>query len=377
MYPNKPLKSSPNQTITPQQNNYWYDEPIEGALFMAVKEVSNGAYVNPAQTAWAVSQVKGEKGESGQSDVDYLKNIFDKVDSKPNEALLRGFIGVTSGGTDNVVAMMNGSGSTEFTDEEHGTLMIAAGIDGGLGYARDAKFRVYQDGTICAKDAEIDGSITAETGSIGGIEINAEGIGSVGDDGNGFSLGKDGSININNKNVQINNSGITFLSSGGEPVLSVANTSYSSLTQFVTSMSGNTVHQTVGTILPIDETSERKYVYSTEQFSINPTFTTPITIPNSEFTIPAGSKQMVKITFNSIYINGAEHHDGGYNVNIEYHLCSMITHLPFFIVDNQGHQWFLDSFDCSVHQTISHQFRGSSYSYMQILPEGTYHLQLM
>ena len=279
---NKPLKSSPNQTITPQQNNYWYDEPIEGALFMAVKEVSNGAYVNTAQTAWTVSQVKGEKGADGQSDVDYLKNIFEEVDSKPNEALLRGFIGVTSGGTDNVVAMMNGSGSTEFTDEEHGTLMIAAGIDGGLGYARDAKFRVYQDGTMYAKNGIFEGTVQAGD-----------------EDGYGFKLSSNGDVDISNKNVQINNSGIFFKNDSGDNVLSVVNKAYHSLTEFVDSMNGGSYVTGGGReIVFRSETYERSQTVAV----FSPSSTTRF--DNTTFTVSPGYTNKVTVTIRDSITGG-------------------------------------------------------------------------
>lgn len=214
----RPLKSSPNQSITPAQNNQWYDEPISGATFMAVKEVSNGAYVNTAQTAWTVSQIKGEKGDDGEypHDLDYLMDVFGKKNvDQGNGAVLREFLGVTDDGSasSNVVAFMNGSSGTNntFVDSTDGKLMIAAGIEGGLAYAKSAKFRVFSNGKIYAEAADISGTINADSGSfkgtivansgtIGGIEISNNGLSSQ-----NFSVDSDGNLIVSSIKISTEN----------------------------------------------------------------------------------------------------------------------------------------------------------------------------
>ena len=190
---------------------------------MATTQMKNGVWGE-----WNVMKVKGEKGDSG--DLKFLENIFTEVDNEPDKALLRGFVGVVENGTqENVVAFINGHDS--IADSTHGTLMMAAGVDS-VEDANNAKFKVYEDGSVFAEDAYIKGEIEANQGSIGGIHIDRNGIST-----DGFNIGSDGfitasNISINNENVIINDDNIVFLNNGS-PVLSVGNKSYSSASDFL------------------------------------------------------------------------------------------------------------------------------------------------
>lgn len=204
----------------------WYDDADQcpsGVIWMATTQMKNGVWGE-----WNVMKVKGEKGDSG--DLKFLENIFTEVDNEPDKALLRGFVGVVENGTqENVVAFINGHDS--IADSTHGTLMMAAGVDS-VEDANNAKFRVYEDGSVYAEDAYIKGEIEANEGSIGGIHIGSDGIST-----DGFSIGSDGfitasNISINNENVIINDDNIIFLN-GGNPVLSVGNKTYSSAADFL------------------------------------------------------------------------------------------------------------------------------------------------
>ena len=364
-----PLKDSPRASHASPDSNHWYDSPIEGAVLMAVRQVRNGEYV-PGED-WQITKIKGEDG-TPPTDLEYLKEVFPNVDASADTATLRGFLGVMSGNSD-VVAFLNGKNN--ISDENHGTLMMAAGVDS-LNQANLAKFRVYEDGTMCAKDAEIDGSITAATGFIGGIEIGNGGIGTTGDDGNGFRLGSDGSVTINNKNVQINNNGITYLSNDGEPVLTVQNFSYTSLTQFVNTMSGETMEVVKGYTSPIDYKTTQTYVYAgapqTIEYSID--YTEPVAL--ATFTIPAGSKQRVIISPGGIHINGNILNYETEQVYIQNDLCNLEYFMPIMLVYPNGEENVLDRVYGNIGQSYSDNPRGVSYTYTRILSEGTYTLQI-
>ena len=288
-----PSKDSPKASHASPDSNYWYDSPIEGAVLMAVRQVRNGEYVHGED--WQITKIKGEDGAS-PTDLEYLKNIFPNVDASADTATLRGFLGVMSGNSDNsdVVAFLNGSSG--ITDQDHGTLMIAAGVES-LNQANLAKFRVYEDGTVCAKDAEIDGSVTASTGYIGGISINGNGIGITNGD-NGFFFGSDGSISINNKNVQITNEGIFFKNDAGDNVLSVVNKAYHSLSAFTDTMAGgsSTIRGSVNEI--IDSNNIEHATTISKMADI------PLTFKGTTFTVPDGYTNKVTVTINDAIEGG-------------------------------------------------------------------------
>lgn len=118
------------------------------------------------------------------SDLDYLKNVFgsEKI-ANYDGVTLSSVVGVKDV-SNNIVAGMYGGAvdvlnSAGYKDAEHGTLMIYAGAtsiqDGG-----NAKYRVYEDGRVYAKDLVAEGTIYAHDGVFSGIvkhkvvEINSD-----------------------------------------------------------------------------------------------------------------------------------------------------------------------------------------------------------
>ena len=346
----------------------WYDEVDEipagyGAVWMAQITGSNNVFND---NDWQYMKVKGEKGADGQTptDLDYLKQLFDpaNVDQKPG-ALLREFLGVTDTpqGT-NVVAFLNGSADVAQMDGK--TLMVAAGCNG-LTDANNAKFRVYSDGTMYAKEGVFEGTIQAST-----ITANDG-------EGNGFTFGKDGTVEINNKNVQINNSGITYLSDEGEPVLTVQNAAYTSLTQFVNTMSGDSFSIVKGITIAIDnKTVPQTYVYGGAPTTIEyeTGSTSPVVL--ATFTIPAGSKQRVVISPGGIILNGTILNYATTEVNLESYLCNFMYAVPIILVYPNGSEDLLDMVADNVTQAYSSNPRGPSSTYTRILSEGNYSLQI-
>ena len=112
------------------------------------------------------------------SDLDYLKNVFgaEKIDNHDG-VTLSSMVGV-KGSDNNVVAGMYGGGVTKlnsegYKDPDHGTLMMFAGASS-VQDARNAKFRVYGDGTIYAHDGVFEGVVKHQV-----LEINANNIDTI------------------------------------------------------------------------------------------------------------------------------------------------------------------------------------------------------
>lgn len=117
-------------------------------------------------------------GVSSQDDMSFLSNVFgaDNV-SGESGALLRNLLGVTDS-SNKVVAMLNGS--TVGQDSSYGRLFIAAGLNGVSTQAgiNAAKFKVWENGRVelgnlYAYNANIAGTITAVSGTIGPFTIGA------------------------------------------------------------------------------------------------------------------------------------------------------------------------------------------------------------
>ena len=95
------------------------------------------------------------------TDIEYLTRIFGNVDDG-NGAILRGFIGVKDLDTDNdVAAFMNGGEVGK--DDTHGKLLFAAGITPDSNRtldqtSREAKTRIYEDGTLVTKMLDAEGA---------------------------------------------------------------------------------------------------------------------------------------------------------------------------------------------------------------------------
>ena len=98
------------------------------------------------------------------TDIEYLLTVFRKVEGDENTAYLGGLIGVIDD-NQKIQAMLNATDIGK--DEEHGKLYIAAGLDGLNGTdneqnekAQNATFKVYEDGHVSMKSAEIQGYLT-------------------------------------------------------------------------------------------------------------------------------------------------------------------------------------------------------------------------
>ena len=118
----------------------------------------------------------GPAGPSSVSDLEYLTNVFGENVAVSNGAVLKETLGVTDGNESDptVVAFINGNGQVA-SNNTHGTLMIAAGSNG-LANANNAKFRVYEDGSMHASDANVTGKINATSGTVGGFTFNNSGF---------------------------------------------------------------------------------------------------------------------------------------------------------------------------------------------------------
>lgn len=114
------------------------------------------------------------------TDIEYLTSTFgeENVDSERG-AIVRTFIGVHDAGNDEyITAFMNGSNIGAKQDEYHNTvkLAFAAGIPEDDNHtldenAREAKFRVYDNGDVYAENAYVKGEIVASSGKIGSFTI--------------------------------------------------------------------------------------------------------------------------------------------------------------------------------------------------------------
>ena len=111
-----------------------------------------------------------------QNEYSYLKNAFKGgTILDVNGVTLSSLIGVKDN-NDNVVAGLYG-GTSEvldeqgYKDESNGTLMLFAGAENASS-AKDADFRVYENGKIVAKNAEIEGTVNANRGSFKNAELD-------------------------------------------------------------------------------------------------------------------------------------------------------------------------------------------------------------
>lgn len=98
------------------------------------------------------------------TDIEYLKTLFRKVEGDANTAYIGGLLGVIDD-NNKMQAMLNATNIGK--DDEHGKLYIAAGLDGLDGTdaqknrnAQKARFKVYEDGHVAMKSAEIQGYLT-------------------------------------------------------------------------------------------------------------------------------------------------------------------------------------------------------------------------
>lgn len=112
------------------------------------------------------------------ANVEYLKDTFGK-----NETIIDGGVYISKlvsvkNEEENIEAFLNGSDVGK--DAEHGKLILAGGIPESGGNleerSRKALTRIYEDGHIVSKSANIEGTITAINGEIGGFAIGSKSL---------------------------------------------------------------------------------------------------------------------------------------------------------------------------------------------------------
>lgn len=99
-----------------------------------------------ADTDGVKALLEAYKAQSGVDELQYLKGTFAKGKTEiAGGVVLTEMVAVTDGNNENIEAFINGS---EFgKDDEHGKLLIAAGIED-IEKPEEAKTRVYEDGTV-------------------------------------------------------------------------------------------------------------------------------------------------------------------------------------------------------------------------------------
>lgn len=114
---------------------------------------------------------------------EYLKNTFEKGETNiAGGVVMTQMVGVGESGK-NIEAFLNGSYFAQHMD--NGKLILAAGIANKGDLERDAqeaKTRIYENGKLITKEAEIEGKVIAKTGEIADFEITGSRIG-VADNG--------------------------------------------------------------------------------------------------------------------------------------------------------------------------------------------------
>lgn len=113
--------------------------------------------------------------DAASSDIAYLVETFGEANISNNDGVyLNNLVAVKNTANNQPIAMLNGTDILE--DNTEGKMIIAAGMNGmdssAQGYTEPV-FQVYESGKLVAQDAEIEGSITATSGNIGGFEISA------------------------------------------------------------------------------------------------------------------------------------------------------------------------------------------------------------
>lgn len=117
------------------------------------------------------------------SPIAHLKNTFAEGQTNISGGVVMTQMVAVGEGGDDIEAFLNGS---TFASDGTNKLIFAAGIENNNGDlkldAQEAKTRIYENGKIITKDAEIEGKIVSKTGQIADFEIHGSRIG-VADNG--------------------------------------------------------------------------------------------------------------------------------------------------------------------------------------------------
>ena len=112
-------------------------------VYLCAVKLENG---NKA-TSWSESQ------QDVRSDTEYLRELFKEGVSEFEGAVLTNAVAVKGANSEDIVAMLNGSGN--FSDTAHKIAMLVLGITGGLDNWKNAPTILYGDGFIKARLGEI------------------------------------------------------------------------------------------------------------------------------------------------------------------------------------------------------------------------------
>ena len=137
-------KTLPSQVTTDMNNPYlWNFEVINWTD-------GTSTFTRPAIIGWYLF-----------TDIEYLKNVFKKVDGDENSAQVGGVIMAVDGNQKGTAMLSGKSGEDWGESSEHGRLFIAAGMDGTTTKERinAAPFKVYEDGHVEASSANVKGYI--------------------------------------------------------------------------------------------------------------------------------------------------------------------------------------------------------------------------
>ena len=112
--------------------------------------------------------------EKKVSDADYLRDTFKNGSTEVFGGVVMSEMVAVKDKDGNIDAFLNGN--DKFSDDERGTLILSAGIPDGdadklTERSKDAATRIYEDGTIVSKNADIEGKISAKSGNIGDFSI--------------------------------------------------------------------------------------------------------------------------------------------------------------------------------------------------------------
>ena len=122
--------------------------------------------------------------EQDVNNVSFLKDTFKKGETDISGGVVMTEMVAVENENEEVEAFLNGSTFAE--DMDNGKLILAAGIENNNGDleldAQEAKTRIYENGKLITKDADIEGKIVAKGGKIADFEINGSRIG-VADNG--------------------------------------------------------------------------------------------------------------------------------------------------------------------------------------------------
>ena len=138
-------------------------------------------------TSWSESQ------QDIRSDTEYLRELFKEGVSEFEGAVLTNAVAVKASNSEDIVAMLNGSGN--FNDTAHKIAMLVLGITGGLDNWKNAPTILYGDGFIKARLGEIgilsvNGNTVEVTGANDNrVIIRTQNISSVAD-----AIGSSGTI---------------------------------------------------------------------------------------------------------------------------------------------------------------------------------------